>query len=187
MKIVLFLITLIRRLEDKKVRINRRQYLKGFTGGVSTKCKIRPFKFLPNHSFEITLGEGSVIHDNVIIQGSSKLKIGARSFVGEYSVIGVNESIYIGEDVMIAQAVSIRDTDHAFHDLNKPMLKQGIVTKPIVIKDNVWIGYGAVITKGVTIESGSIIGANAVVTKDVPANSIVGGVPARVIKLRAND
>ena len=56
----------------------------------------------------------------------------------------------------------------------------------VEIKDNVWIGYGAVITKGVTIESGVIIGANAVVTKDVPANAIVGGVPAKIIKFRGS-
>lgn len=85
---------------------------------------------------------------------------------------------------MIASSVSIRDTDHRFDRLDIPMISQGIVTAPIVIKDNVWIGHGAVITKGVTIESGAIIAANAVVTRDVPANAIMGGVPAKLIKYR---
>ena len=71
-----------------------------------------------------------------------------------------------------------------FQDINIPMKNQGIHTSPIIIEDDVWIGYGAVITKGVTIRKGAIIGANAVVTKDVPEYAIVGGVPAKIIKYR---
>ncbi|MAO07771.1 MAG: acetyltransferase [Alteromonas sp.] len=85
---------------------------------------------------------------------------------------------------MIANAVSIRDTDHLFDDISLPMNQQGYRTRPVVIKDNVWIGHGVVITKGVTIEEGAIIAANAVVTKDVPKNTIVGGVPAKIIRER---
>jgi acetyltransferase-like isoleucine patch superfamily enzyme len=85
---------------------------------------------------------------------------------------------------MIANAVSIRDTDHNFKDLDIDMLQQGIQTEPVYIKDNVWLGHGVVITKGVTIHSGAIVAANAVVTKDVPENAIVEGVPAKIIKYR---
>ncbi|MBO0320981.1 acyltransferase [Muricauda sp. CAU 1633] len=118
------------------------------------------------------------------MQGSGKLILGENSFIGSFSVIGVNESISIGKNVLIAQSVSIRDTDHVFSDLDTPIIDQGESTAGVVIKDNVWIGYGAVITKGITIDSGAIIAANAVVTKDVPENAIVGGVPARIIKYR---
>ena len=131
---------------------------------------------------KIILNGNNTICSNVIVQGSGKLMMGKRSFIGQNSVIGVNENITIGNDVMIAQAVSIRDTDHCFDDIEVPMSKQGIITDPIIISDDVWIGYGAVITKGVTIGKGAIIGANAVVTKDVPQYAIVGGVPAKVIK-----
>lgn len=127
--------------------------------------------------------KASIKHD-VLIQGSGIIEIGENSFVGSYSIIGCNSKISIGKNVMIAQSVSIRDTDHKFDNLEIPMIKQGISTAPIIIKDNVWIGYGAVITKGITIESGAIIAANAVVTKDVPVNAIVGGVPAKVLKFR---
>ncbi|MBT8255235.1 MAG: acyltransferase [Bacteroidia bacterium] len=85
---------------------------------------------------------------------------------------------------MIADAVSIRDTDHNFQDDSIPMNKQGFSTAPVKIMDNVWLGYGAVITKGVTIGSGAIVGANAVVTSDVPENAIVGGVPAKIIRYK---
>ena len=127
-----------------------------------------------------------ITHD-VIIQGSGIITIGKKSFVGSFSVIGCNDRVEIGDNVMIAQSVSIRDTDHNFSSLDEPMINQGIKTAPVIIKDNVWIGYGAVINRGVTINSGAIIGANAVVTKDVPENCIVGGVPAKVIKQRENE
>ncbi|MBP6872851.1 MAG: acyltransferase [Bacteroidales bacterium] len=71
----------------------------------------------------------------------------------------------------------IRDSD------NHNVLKEGYVqSKPILIGDNVWIGMRAIILKGVTIGNGSIVAAGAVVTKDVPPNTVVGGVPARVIR-----
>tara|TARA_R110000765_G_scaffold415451_2_gene516579 strand:- start:135 stop:680 length:546 start_codon:yes stop_codon:yes gene_type:complete len=144
--------------------------------------KLRPFKQWGKLS--INLGSNVTLHSTIILQGSGTLTIKKNSFIGSFSVIGVNESIEIGENVMIAQAVSIRDTDHAFDRTDIPMKLQGIVTKPIIIEDDVWVGYGAVITKGITIGHGSIIAANAVVTKNVPPFSIVGGVPARIIKSR---
>ena len=110
------------------------------------------------------------------------MTFGDNSFIGHYSIIGVNESIAIGNNVMISQCVSIRDTDHAFENLDESMIEQGIKTSPIIIEDNVWISHGAVIKRGVTIGTGAIVAANAVVTKDVPKNAIVGGVPAKIIK-----
>lgn len=150
--------------------IERRVRIKPFTGG---KNKLKIF-----------LGKRATLKQNVIIQGKGTFVLGENSYIESFSVIGVNERIEIGKNVMIANSVSIRDTDHNFEDLDKPMLFQGIKTKPIAIKDNVWIGHGVVITKGITIHSGAVIGANAVVTKDVPENAIVGGVPAKIIKMR---
>ena len=150
---------------------------------IERNFKVHLFSFSKS-TLKIVLKKNNLIFSNVIIQGSGKLILGANTFVGSNSVIGVNESIIIGEDVMIANAVSIRDTDHNFERINIPMNKQGIKTSPIIISNNVWIGHGAVITRGVTIGEGAIIGANAVVTKDVEPNSIVGGVPAKLIRYR---
>ena len=86
---------------------------------------------------------------------------------------------------MIAQAVTIRDTDHCSDSLTIPMIDQGIVTTPVIVGDDVWIGHGAVILRGVTIGTGSIIAAGSVVRSDVPPFSIVGGVPARILKTRS--
>lgn len=135
-------------------------------------------------NLEIELGPKTLLFPYVLIQGSGKFSLGDRSFIGSFSVIGCNERVEIGKSVMIAQNVSIRDTDHGFEDLQVPMIDQGIRTAPVIIRDNVWIGHGAVITKGITIGSGAIIAANAVVTKDVPENAIVGGVPAKIIRYR---
>ena len=150
---------------------------------IEKRLIVRPFSDFKS-KLNINLKKYSKLRSNIIIQGSGYFELGENSFLGSFCVIGVNESICIGRNVMVADAVSIRDTDHDFRDLKMDMITQGIVTSPVIIKDNVWIGYGAVITKGVTIETGAIIGANAVVTKNVPKNAIVGGVPAKILKYR---
>jgi acetyltransferase-like isoleucine patch superfamily enzyme len=87
------------------------------------------------------------------------------------------EHITIGSDVLISEQVLIRDSDD-HQILNQS--KNG--TKPIQIGNHVWIGMRAAILKGVTIGDGGIVAAGSVVTFDVPANSLVGGVPANIIK-----
>lgn len=73
---------------------------------------------------------------------------------------------------------------HIHENSSVPINRQGHSEADIVIRDNVWIGYGAQIMSGVTVGSDSIVGAGAVVTKDVPEGTVVAGVPARVIKKR---
>lgn len=150
---------------------------------IEKRVSIKPF-LGSKKSLKVELRKNSLLKHDIIIQGTGLFVLGENSYVSSFCVIGVNEKIVIGNNVMIADSVSIRDTDHNFDDLNSDMISQGINTSEIIIKDNVWIGYGAVITKGVVINEGAIIAANAVVTKDVPPNSIVGGVPAKVIKTR---
>jgi acetyltransferase-like isoleucine patch superfamily enzyme len=152
---------------------------------IDSKAVILPFivKDRPNR-LSISLKNKAHLRNYSILQGSGNIAIGKNSYVSAYSVIGSNESVTIGDNVMIANAVSIRDTDHRFDRLDIPMKAQGIVTAPVTIEDDVWIGYGAVITKGVKIGKGAIIAANAVVTKDVQPYAIVGGVPAKLIRFR---
>jgi acetyltransferase-like isoleucine patch superfamily enzyme len=148
---------------------------------------IIPFLFPSKKLLKIYIGNNVHIGQGVIIQGSGILKIGNSSFIGAYCVIGCNERISIGKDVMIASGVSIRDTDHKFEKRNIDLSKQGITTSPVMIGNGVWIGSNATITSGVTVGKGAIIGANAVVTKNVKPYSIVGGVPAKFIKMRPSD
>lgn len=109
------------------------------------------------------------------------LMIGQNAFIGQGTIIVARESITIGDDVLIAEYVTIRDQDHRFGG-PEPTARNGFDTAPIVIGNNVWIGAKATITKGVTIGDNSVIGANSVVTSDIPPNVVAAGVPARVIR-----
>ena len=163
--------------------LNREYVILHGDARVNAGVAVKPFDF-GRGKLRIELKTHSRLNENIIIQGSGKLVLGENSFIGDYSIVGCNEYIRIGNNVMISQFVSIRDTDHKFDRLDVPMNVQGIATAPVHIEDDVWIGHGAVITKGVTIGQGAIVGANAVVTKDVPPLAVMGGVPARVIKYR---
>ncbi len=130
------------------------------------------------------LGDGVSIgpSSQVICKGGS-LTIGPRGFVGQGCVVIACASIEIGADALIAEYVTIRDQDHEFED-RAPTAASGMRYGSIKIGDNVWIGAKATITRGVAIGDNAVVGANAVVTKDVPANAVVGGVPAKLIRLR---
>lgn len=132
----------------------------------------------------IELGDRSTIRDDVQIAGNGELIIGARTVINEECILTAMERIVIGDDVMLAPRVYILDVDHKFERREIPISQQGYTIAPVTIGDGVWIGTGAVITKGVTIGDGAIIGANSVVVSDIPAFTIAGGVPARVIKKR---
>ena len=138
-----------------------------------------------NQQFQVVLKGGNTIGHGTVFQGSGSIIFGQGSFCGEYCVFGCNQSIVIGENVMIAQAVTIRDTDHVFINTNIPMVKQGISVESVRIMNDVWIAHGAVILKGVTIGEGAIVAAGAVVTSDVEPYTIVGGIPAKKISQRS--
>ena len=101
--------------------------------------------------------------------------------------IGCINKIIIGNNVLIGSQVFITDHSHgeiAQSSLRMPPGHRTLVsTGPVIIEDNVWIGEGVAILPNVRIGQNSIVGANAVVTKDVPRNSVVAGVPARVIRI----
>ena len=127
----------------------------------------------------------NIIGHRTVFQGSATIEFGDRSFCAGNCVFAANAGIKIGRNVMIADAVSIRDTDHGFKSLDMPMIDQSTSTGAVTIDDDVWIGHGAIILKGVHIGKGSIVAAGAVVTKSVGAGEIVGGVPATRIGCRS--
>ncbi len=90
--------------------------------------------------------------------------------------------ISFGDNIIIGPNVMIYDHDHKFAISNLPFRLQKFVAKPISIGDNVWIGAHVFISSGVSIGSDSVIAAGSVITKDVPANSLVGGNPGRILR-----
>ena len=106
--------------------------------------------------------------------------------IGDYTRIGLHCTVIgpvtIGNHVNLAQGITVSALNHNFEDTRLRIDEQGVNTSEIVIDDDVWIGANAVITAGVHIGRHCVVAAGAVVTKDVPEYSVVGGVPAKVIR-----
>jgi acetyltransferase-like isoleucine patch superfamily enzyme len=137
----------------------------------------------------IEIGSGTIIMHGAVLHvynfrnlPQSRIKIGRDSLVGEYSVIRGQGGVSIGDRVYTSPFTQIIAVNHVFDDPNVPFIDQGITADGIIIEDDVWLGAGAVITDGVKVGKGAVVAAGAVVTKDVPAHTVVGGVPARIIK-----
>ena len=127
------------------------------------------------------LGRKSVIESYCCINNAvGDVTIGNHTRIGIHcTVIG---PVCIGNNVNLAQGITVSALNHNFEDTTRRIDEQGISTKPVVIGDDVWIGANAVILPGVTIGQHVVVAAGAVVTKDVPDYSLVAGVPAKVIK-----
>lgn len=119
----------------------------------------------------------SIVKAKLYTGKNGKLIVGKNSRLNGVH-IDVRQLVQIGENVRVAPYTIILDSD--FHDV-KDHFADG-AAQPVYIEDNVWIATRATILKGVRIGKGSVVAAGAVVTKDVPANCIVAGIPAKVIK-----
>ncbi len=121
---------------------------------------------------------------------SPLLTIGDNVMLTDYIQISCAHRVSIGNNVLAGQNVYISDNGHGdtnMDTLQQPPLERKLQIKgPVVIGDNVWIGRNATILSGVTVGEGAVIAANSVVNKDVPPYTIVGGVPARIIKSADN-
>lgn len=137
----------------------------------------------------IKIGDNSIIMHGAVLHvynfrdiPHSGIKIGRDSLVGEYSVIRGQGGVNIGDRVYTSPFTQIIAVNHVFDDPNSPFVTQGITAQGITIEDDVWLGAGVIITDGVHVGKGSVVAAGAVVTQDVPPHTLVGGVPARMIK-----
>ena len=127
----------------------------------------------------VWIGDGTKIrcHEGVV-------EIGAKTVMGQECTISAYQRVRIGEQCVIADRAMFIDFDHGMVEVERPIRLQGIYKRDVEVGNNVWIGYGACILRGVSIGDNAVIGTNSVVTKDVPANAVVGGIPARIIRMR---
>jgi acetyltransferase-like isoleucine patch superfamily enzyme len=112
------------------------------------------------------------------------VEIGQKTVMGQECTITAYQHIRIGQQCVIADKAMFIDFDHGVVEVERPIRAQGIYKRDVEVGSNVWIGYGACVLRGVRVGDNSIIGTNSVVTKDVPANAVVGGIPARILRMR---
>ncbi len=175
---------------------------------IGKKCNIKcknKIKFLGSATIEDYVKIDALSKDGIII--GNNFSIGRNSIIectgvlrelGEYleieenvgiaanAFIAVRGKVKIGRNTIIGPNVSIHAENHNFKTTDKPIRLQGATRKGIKIGEDCWIGSRVTILDGVKIGNHAIVGAGAVVTKDVPDYAIVGGVPAKVIKMRNN-
>ena len=113
-----------------------------------------------------------------------EVSIGAKTVMGQECTISAYRRVQIGRECIVADRVMLIDFDHGVVEVERPIRLQGIYKRDVRVGSNVWIGYGACVLRGVSVGHNSVIGTNAVVTRDVPENAVVGGVPARVLRMR---
>ena len=161
-----------------------RSYLKLAHPGVSCHRTVRFGRGVAIRCFagaHIEIGKGSVIQDYaLVIAEGGKLVIGDDCLIGRGCVLVCTEAISVGQGTLIAEYVTIRDQDHV-HSAEAALETQGLISAPIVIGRNVWLGAKVTVTKGVEIAEHAVVGANAVVTRSLPQRGIYGGVPARLL------
>jgi acetyltransferase-like isoleucine patch superfamily enzyme len=126
------------------------------------------------------------VYDGVTIKYPSRIRLGDDVTVNVGCMLVGGADLTIGNGVMIGAGSKIVTSEHVAGRTDTPMHLQGIATMPVTIGDDVWLGFDAKVLAGARLARGCIVAAGAVVTgeMDVPAFSVLGGVPARVLKSR---
>jgi acetyltransferase-like isoleucine patch superfamily enzyme len=170
---------LILRLGWWKLRLGRRLRLDGLAF-IGPRCSLEVRK-----GAVLELGRWSWLgHGCKIRCHEGVVSIGAKTVLGQECTISAYQHVSIGRECVIADRVMLIDFDHGMVEVERPVRLQGIYKRDVSVGHNVWIGYGACILRGVVVGDNAVIGTNSVVTKEVPPNAVVGGVPARVIRMR---
>lgn len=133
----------------------------------------------------IAIGRRSLIRESAFVQTyGGRIEIGDDSAINPFCVLQGNGGIKIGNGTLVAAGVKMFSANHVFESRKERIQKQGETKIGIVIGSDVWIGADSTILDGVTIGDGAIVAAGSVVNRNVEAYSIVGGVPAKLIKMR---
>lgn len=140
---------------------------------------------IPRQWSDISIEAGCSLDDHVVLLCSGaghadKLVIRSGTYINRFTMIDAHERIEIGANCMIGPHCYITDGDHG-RAPGKPVHAQPMVTCPVIIEEDVWLGAGVIVLKGVRIGRSAVVAAGAVVTKDVAPYEVVAGIPARPI------
>jgi acetyltransferase-like isoleucine patch superfamily enzyme len=153
------------------------------TDGICFICPGVKFEIGPHAKLHIGrwawIGHGSKIRVH-----EGEVHIGAKTVMGQECTISAFQHVSIGRECILADRVMLIDFDHGVTEVERPIRLQGIYKRDVEISHNVWIGYGACILRGVSVGENAVIGTSAVLTHSFGANTVVGGVPARVLRMR---
>ncbi|MBD1386233.1 acyltransferase [Mucilaginibacter rigui] len=159
-----------------------KQQLKSFRRNILGGYRLFKLQFF---SSRLKVGKGFFCGVNCFMSSKNTISIGNNFYMGNNCHLAANA--IIGDDVLFASFVSLVGGDHKIDNIKTTMRLSGRnELKTIIIKDNVWIGHGAIIMHGVCIETGAVVAAGSVVTKNIEANAIYGGNPAKFIRYRKN-
>jgi len=145
---------------------------------------------IPRNPWDIEIGDRTYIDDHTVLLtsgarcGKKRIQIGSECGFNRFTLIDAADQIVFRDQVRVGPGCYITDHDHGT-GLDAPVYTQDLVSSPVLIGRDVWIGAGAIILKGVTLGDQAVVAAGAVVTKSVPERAIVAGVPAGVIRERA--
>ncbi len=127
----------------------------------------------------VWIGDGTKIRCH-----EGEVEIGAKTVIGQECTISAYRLVRIGEQCVIADRAMFIDFDHGVVEVERPIRLQGIYMRDVAVGSNVWVGYGACVLRGVNVGDNAILGTSTVVTRDIPANAVVAGIPARILRMR---
>ncbi|RZK50011.1 MAG: acyltransferase [Pedobacter sp.] len=127
-------------------------------------------------------GDNVSIHPNVYFFNLQNVELGSNISIHPMCYIEGAGGLIIGNNVSIAHATSILTTNHTWDDANVPIKYNKEILKKVIIEDDVWIGSGCRVLAGVILKKRTVLAAGAVLNKSFPSHSVLGGIPAKVIK-----
>ena len=171
----------------KRVKIFEKKSL--FIGEKSKICNNVKIDALSSSG--VTIGSKVTIGERTIIECTGSLKnvgvglsIGDRTTFANDCFFGAAGGIEIGSDVVAGQYIRFHSENHNYKDMQSLIKDQGVTHKGIKVGNNCWIGSGVVFLDGAELEEGCVVAANTIVTKKIPKNSVIAGIPAKIISVR---